>query len=429
MFSLPTTHSFFSRQRRRSQSKFDFLKSMGLTFYKDYTTETGNLEADYSEGSPKATFTRIGYSSTANATYVQSSGLVFKATEPNVPRFTYGYYDSTGLHAVTRGIEIQSANTNRIRSSDNLATIWTSSATGMTATANSTDFTSIYGTNTSTKLLAQSDDASVSQYVTVSTSSKYTFSFFARCNTGEIANVQYSLTADSSGVTSALATVTTAWSRFSLLATTDTADTTMIAQVGGVSSLATANIVYMMGVQVENSPYPHSYTFNTSAAATTSNSETLKYFNSGNRTAAQETIVIKFMPLGGSFANDGVQRSIVNTTNVDGIIYKQTTGAVIRYAPESSTAFSGVTTILLNASHTIACVAYGESETKNATIYLDGVLETNSTTNYATPDYGVNTSIGSDTNSGTQLNGLIQKVAFFNRALSAAEVLTVSNLM
>ena len=67
----------------------------GLTFYVDYTDGYRGADADFSIGSPTATFT-VTRSATNPATYINATGVILTNTTSNVPRFSYGYYDENG---------------------------------------------------------------------------------------------------------------------------------------------------------------------------------------------------------------------------------------------------------------------------------------------------------------------------------------------
>ena len=75
------------------KDQYELTFPSGLTFYADYENDS-NLTAEYSEGSPLATFTRTA----CNATYVDADGVIRVERAANAPRFTSGYYGATGFH-------------------------------------------------------------------------------------------------------------------------------------------------------------------------------------------------------------------------------------------------------------------------------------------------------------------------------------------
>jgi hypothetical protein len=160
----------------------------------------------------------------------------------------------------------------------------------------------------------------------------------------------------------------------------------------------------------------------------------LSYLNTGNATAEQETIIIKFAPMGGDFANDGLARVLIDSDPDRVTMSKDAAAVVVRLYPnltdDSATSAVSTTTPLVNTSYVTTGVAYGATADINSEIYVNGITEGHSHTNYTQPDMaGTSFYIGSRYTSIQQLNGLIQKVAIFNRALSASEILEVSNLL
>ena len=86
-------------------------------FLADYNDS--NLDADYSAGSPTATFA-ASRDATHPATYFDASGVMQKTTTANVGRFNYGYYDTTGWNKWSDGdcgVLLEGASTNYSRDS------------------------------------------------------------------------------------------------------------------------------------------------------------------------------------------------------------------------------------------------------------------------------------------------------------------------
>jgi hypothetical protein len=105
----------------------------------------------------------------------------------------------------------------------------------------------------------------------------------------------------------------------------------------------------------------------------------------------------------------------------------------IRFKPnatdESAVLVNSTTSILKNTSYVVAGVAVGTTRNPNTLLYLNGVLEGTSNTDWTVPAWGTNFYIGNTNAGDNQLGGIIQKVAFFNRALSADEILKTTNQM
>jgi hypothetical protein len=74
-------------------------------------------------------------------------------------------------------------------------------------------------------------------------------------------------------------------------------------------------------------------------------------------------------------------------------------------------------------------VAYGGTEDKNAEIYSNGISKGTSSDNYTAPEFGTYFFIGLSKDSSSHLNGLIQSVCCYSRALSATEVAAVTAIL
>ncbi len=165
-------------------------------------------------------------------------------------------------------------------------------------------------------------------------------------------------------------------------------------------------------------------------SATTANDDVLKYEIANNRTAEQETIVIKFMP-SSDFANDGIKRRLITTDTKNRSLLKDLTNTVVSCFPnftDNGTVFAQTTTsILASISYTLACTISHNSP--YIVVFTNGVSEGSlpSAGDFTSPTWGTSMYIGSSNSGAEQLNGFIQKVLFFNRALTASEVLAVNN--
>lgn len=92
----------------------------GLLYYKDFTFQDNDMNADYSIGSKAMTLTvdRSIY----DATNVGADGILARVSTSNTPRYYHGYYDSTGFHHSERGIRIEPTSTNYLLNSYGAAT-------------------------------------------------------------------------------------------------------------------------------------------------------------------------------------------------------------------------------------------------------------------------------------------------------------------
>ena len=424
----------------------------GCTFYVDYTL--GIINARMSTGSPTATFTATR-SATTPSTYIDSSGIIQLVTSSNIPRFAGGYYDSTGFHA-QKGVMIEAVATNLLIRTDGTASaagLWTGWVKEETV-VNDPTFTQVTAptgiSGSTAQRMQYVDGADVnSQFQVISTSTGaatvapdnvVTFSIMARTQTSVtganfIIQISWRDNVDAliSTTNSATLTLTSSWKYFQLTGTAPALTDRVKVKIGPSSGVDQGDIVdfEIYAPQIEISPYATSF-IPTTTAALTRNAETLTYPISGNRTAAQETIAIKFMPLGGSFANDGVRRVLTDTNTKSRIIKKTQTGTVITFLPnepDNGAVLKDTTTVpLLNTSYvyTATCVNSPSSYAG----YLNGTQEgTTGSTAWTLNTWGTNFYIGSNSSSTEQLNGLIQRVAIFNRALSASEVSAITTLL
>jgi hypothetical protein len=429
----------------------------GLTFYKDFTG-SGSLHANYSLGDPTATFT-CDCSATNPRTYVDANGVIQLVTTANVGLIWGGYYDATGFHKLSKpglGVFAQGANllirTDGTASGSGLWTGWQvskSCANDPTTTqvlcptlsgitnAAAQRFVYVDGADTNKSLMLQSTNTVAGSVVE---GNVVTFSFYARSQTGTTGanfigqiNWRDSVPALIGSETSSALTLTSSWRKFSVTGTAPATTNRISAKVGFNNGVDQGDLLdfEVYGMQVEINPYPTPF-IPTTTGALTRNAETLTYLIAGNRTAAQETISIGFMPMGGSFANDGVARVVLNNTittssNTDNrVIDKATSGVVLRSYPAGYTGTnkSGTTTPLVNTPYvfTSSCNSTGNP---NLQIFLNGVQEsTDSNTDFTPPPWTTTFYIGSDRGSINQLNGLFTGIAIHSRALTAGEVAT-----
>jgi len=166
--------------------------------------------------------------------------------------------------------------------------------------------------------------------------------------------------------------------------------------------------------------------------ATTANDEVLKYLIANNRTAAQETIVIKFTPTG-DFANDGVARRILsNDTKVRDIQKVSSRNDIAVYpnvTDDVGCVFISSTIPLNGITYVLCAVFYGPSESTNGRLYVNTTPESLTTTNYTTNEWSGSFYIGCKYDGTNQLNGVISSIAFFNRSITASEILALNGLM
>ncbi len=171
--------------------------------------------------------------------------------------------------------------------------------------------------------------------------------------------------------------------------------------------------------------------------ATTANDEVLKYLISNNRTAAQETIVIKFTP--SVSAVDLAQSAYLTETVIKGrIILLSSIGDDLAFQPNG--ADSGVALMrtgsglrpLMNVTYIACAIAMASTGNPNMGLYVDNTSYDSTTqlnTDWTVPAWGSFFTIGCNSGSAFQLNGVISSIALFNRSLSSTEVLALNKLM
>lgn len=401
----------------------------GLTFYKDFSnSQTGDmasLNADYSIGSPVATYT-ANRSATNPATYVDGNGVVRLMTTGNVPRIKGGYYDSTGFHA-QKGLMIEGAGTNRFTYSDSLDNAnWTKSNAAITSTLVSDSSSPYLGTVSNVVITDTGTFRFIYQSPVEVATTVYTVSCFVKSNTG--GNQLFRLFGDSTTQASSDLTATTSWKRFTYSYTSGNNGARWTG-IGSASGLTTLNVL-VVGMQTEASPYATSF-IPTTTASLTRNAEVLKYPILNNRTAAQESLFVKFSPIG-TFANDNVYRHILSNEGAGQRreILKINNETVIKSSANSVTGYAqGTTTPQNNTSYTVSSIIYGSNADVNVRLYLNSASEGTNSTNYTPNTWGTNFTLGCDGDGTTGKNLILQSFVAFNRPLSAGEVSAVTSIL
>ena len=429
----------------------------GATFIGDFTL--GDLEALDAQGNKIFTFTRT----TGDvSTYVDSNGVIQLATMTQ-PRFNKKTYTSTSL-IDANGLLIEAAGKNYCIGSymsvdtggDGLSDNWTNNSTAtltptrIDATAGAAKITTIpnakwqylsYGSTGANQTCSMR-----SADITVAAAEVWTASgMFYVESAGRPTYLRIVFHDAAHAETGAATTQLNDGTGFVFYSVTSTAPATTTH--GYVDICYTPDLdfgqtvdIYASFITAEKGPYPTSYIPNESTAAGVArNAETLKYAIAGNRTAAQETIAIQFMPLGGDFSNTGVIRTLIdnNTTLSQNsrFIGKRTTSTVFSCSANvngnSSVFKTGTTIITANTSW------IGTGVVQHASPYVQVYVNGLSEGTYTSGDYTTNTftdyfKVGTaDDNQGTavfQLNGIVQGVHIYNRPLSSGEVLSDKNL-
>lgn len=439
-------------RQSRLDRKFNSIGIGSYTFLKDYR-KAPSLTADYSLGSPTATFTATR-SASAPATYVDESGKIHLVTTSDVPRFQGGYYDATGFHAA-KGLIIEGERTN-LRQYANVGSDWTvdkydangidiysgevnnygfwsneNDGLSVSISSDSTYGSSLLMTVTDSGTTADSIEFWSNQVpFSVTTGTAYTISLYIKCSkvlTGTLQLMQFAApNADWGGGAQEFTTVANTWIRISKTFTASGTGQSQIYLECGNNGTFTMNLA---NFQVEAAPYASSF-IPTTTAALTRGADVLTYLNSGNRTAGTETIVMKYMPLGANFSNDGTFRYLLDNDGDRRVIKKNGTQSFLLGYPNvndsSSVVTGGNDSAVAGTSYVVSAVYQHASP--YAEWYTDGVSEDAYTAgDYTANEFGDKFYIGNTGDS--QLFGLIQGVAIFSDAKSAGDVAKITAAM
>lgn len=460
----PTLPSFvrsstLNQEQRLQHTNYQALPE-GLTYFADFSNgyhDSGNLTALFSNGSALPTFTATR-SATAPSTYIDQNGIVQLQTTSGVPRIPGGYYDETGFHPFdsnnrpVRGLMVEGSRTNLQKYGlvdSNVAvdgddfkysgtSAWNNTqANGGAVTASvSTDSCSYGGRSMQTKITNAGGGADTDvkffcyNGFAITNASVYAVSFWVKADAAKTIPCHFIDTTDNttSRGTFNFTTVADTWIRVENTITASASDTVRLQFNLGNNGLYT---IQFESLQVELAPYASSF-IPTTTAALTRGAEVLKYLNSGNRTAAQETIVMQFVSPS-VFANDSVYRTLLSSDTKNRIVQKGNTSTVLSFfanATDSAGAtVSTTTTPQANTSYVVTAEALATTGNPNTQIFIDGTSENINNTDYTSPAWGTYFYIGS--NQGTQqwADIVIRKFACFNRPLSSTELARVTALM
>jgi hypothetical protein len=413
---FPPTFNAFG-QTKSSLGKL--LKMGGLTFYKDYQTG-GSLNADSSVGSPVATFTATR-AANAPATYVDGAGIVNLVTTSDIPRYQGGYYDATGFHA-QKGLMIEAAGTNLAKQNTDMNNgpwaVWHATVVGYAPVA------APDGSSTAVEVSFSAADGSIYQGDIPVDTATYTVSYFVRAKTGTTTIRIIVNSAWSSDIS-----VGVSWARVSWTLAQSATPT----YVGVACNAAgdSAN-VYAWGMQIEKSPYATSF-IPTTVAALTRGAEGLKYAIEGNRTAAAESIFIKFAPEWAAASPTTALHLLDSDADKVSLAFIAASDSFSYYPNATDDAATTVTDTVdptINTSYVIGAVSYGATAGTNTEIYNAGVSKATSTTNYTAPDMaGASFYVGCRNDSTLQLDGVLQSCAFFSGVKSATDVVAITGIM
>lgn len=163
---------------------------------------------------------------------------------------------------------------------------------------------------------------------------------------------------------------------------------------------------------------------------TIANVDVLKYATAGNRTAVQETIAIKFQVSSLIAAT----RRTLDSTNTKNRFFSILNGFnILEIFPnfdDSVAVKVAVGTYIPAINTSVVAATVLQHSSPYATLYRDGTsVATYTTGDWITPAWGTYFFLGCANNNLQQINGIIQSITIFNRALNADEVVAVSNLI
>lgn len=426
-----------------------------ITFLASYRNQT--LNADYANGSPTATLA-ASRDATHPATYFDASGVMQKTETSNVGRFNYGYYDTTGWHKWSDGdcgVMLEGASTNYLK--QGIFAAGTGTATNWTITEDDTnndtpslvDVSSDFNIGTTvqsqmivmtfsgdgSELTLKSDATAAASFaqndiITVSVWVKGTITGltlklrFDEFDSSAVVGSSHAGSDIASSISS------TAWRKFTYTATCADADCDNVKAIFEVAGIGAADAIDLQFTCAQLEKLRHVSSFiPTTSAALTRNAETLKYETSGNRTAAVESMVLKFAP---EFAKTG-------SSNYPYIVSSDTKSREIYFDPISGDAFnvysnrtdsgnSKVNTLgspawLANAELTLGYNMQHSSP--YIACFWDGVADGSDETvdDFTSPDWGTYFWIGVKHDGNYPFFGTLKSISFFNEVLSDSDML------
>lgn len=375
----------------------------------------------------------------------------------NVPRFTQGYYDSTGFHSQP-GLMIEGASTNYLKntymkaSTDGLATSWyvnendTNAATKTVVDA--TDLINLPGAQAQRIQMTFVGDATYLNFIgdataaaTFATDDWVTVSAWVKgsCDMNLTLEV---IEADADSVNGtahqgpnfATSLSTTEWRRFSYSVKCVDVDVSRVKALllTGNPDAADTIDISVTGIQLEKLPFASSF-IPTTTAAVTRNADGLKYAIAGNRTAATESIFIKLTTdWDGTTPASSLYFPISNETKIRQFLNSASTDDWA-FQPNSTDSGGAIAktgvVIAKNVSQTVVGIAYGATGDPNTGIKSSlGDLVTNNT-DWIVPEWGTYFFIGSSSAAAGQISGTIQAVAFFSDAKDATDTAVITEIL
>lgn len=454
-------------------AKLESLFNYGnLTFYKDYTSSlipvgtatSSALSADFSLGSKTATYT-CARSASAPATYVDENGVIQKVTTANVGRVRGGYYDFTGFHT-DKGLMMETSSSNLITYTDGTSystssgTGWSGSRwTGWGSTITTTG-TVTYSTPSESLMNIPSATAQRILYTGIAGDTNYVLQHNAPSSSaGSVANgdkltasILFKNNSAPVGVTSIYLYITVRDAGGSILQDNFSART-ILTNVGNNYILATTTMtvsnasasraslaVVVNGIdsgdsydfqfirpQLEKLAYATSF-IPTDTASLTRNSEVLKYENVGNRTQAEESVLMYVTPMF-SGLNDGKTEFLLGSDTKSRTIFTGSVNSLPTFRPNEgdSIGVQAFATTPYTIGTPVVVSGVAKHSSPYASIFMNSSKEGQYTSSdYVTPSWGSYFYVGSSSSVASQSNCAIKRVAFYSVAKSDVDVATIS---
>lgn len=379
----------------------------GITFFKDFTQNLV-LNADFSLGSATGSFSRAS----GAGSWIDENGRVytFSTGQTNEPRFTWGYYNSTGFRRAT-GLMIERGQTNYIPWSYVYSDAsWTS--TNITVDDADAGSTSPDAVATVSSLTATNASATI--FLTTPVTAR-TYSVWLKRKTG-VGPVF--ITADGGVSYTEVVLSADTWGRYQVVAPSSTSQTC------GIRIITSGNAVYAWVSQFEGSPYMTS-TIKTAGSALTRQNENILYAQPSNRTASTETMFVRFMPWQ-TFASDGNQRQVTNSyTGRQLTKYGSSGVGKLNFAPDSGSCIATTTTAPVGGTSYVVTTTCDEINLPHAQIFMDGTLQGSSNNTFVATAMTGSFWLGSS----SYLDGIIQQALIYNNVLSNTDIANISTTL
>lgn len=424
-----------------------------LMFHSDFNIKLNAVE---SLGSPIADFSSAR-SSSEPATYIDNDGVMQVTTTADIPRFTYKYYDSTGLQDYyKRGLIIENQMTNYLTrsifdtdSGSGLATGWAKFGTINDArlTYSLIDIKSLFniGTNVNAQriqILGDTGDSgedflfgsNLTGVGTFSQNDDVTASVFIKGGFTGISSIKFRLV-EFTDAAAFIAGYNSSDMKASLLPNnfiridfqhTIVNATTGRLQLGllveGIDDGDSADI-QIANFQCEKSKYMTSF-IPTTSSSLTRNAEILKFNTLDNRNSVESSVII-FSPL---FNNTQTSDNyIIDTDTKRRLAFFVSGGiSIFTFANFTDSVDCNISDIINSSFNANDVMTFGlniQHESPYMAAFYSGVTSgTNETVDdFIDPAWGTDFYVGCRDNETSQLDGVFFDIYFFNRILSDAE--------